>query len=91
MAGIGPARSAAEHEQMAGERIVPQHALYQHGEPVDALAHIYVAQGQAYFHAWRKQCHDTAPAFTLTKWQRNQEANLTGYFRRVRIDDLDRA
>jgi hypothetical protein len=24
-----------EHEQVAGERILPHHALHQHGEPVD--------------------------------------------------------
>jgi hypothetical protein len=47
---------------MAGERILPQHALNEHGEPVDALAHIYIAEGQVNFHAWWKQGHDTAPS-----------------------------
>jgi hypothetical protein len=31
-------KAPPEHEQMAGERILPQYALHQHGEPVDALA-----------------------------------------------------
>src|SRR5260370_41701771 len=38
--------ATAAHEQMARERVLPQYGLHQHGEPVDALAHLGVAQGQ---------------------------------------------
>jgi hypothetical protein len=54
--------AAPEYKQVAGERILPQQALHQHGEAIDALAHIDVAQGQVHFHAGRKQGHDTAPS-----------------------------
>jgi hypothetical protein len=30
----------AEYEQVARERILLQHALHQHGQAIDALAHI---------------------------------------------------
>jgi DNA-binding transcriptional LysR family regulator len=36
---VGPG-AAAEHEQVSRERILLQYALHQHGEAVDALAHI---------------------------------------------------
>src|SRR6478752_4968749 len=49
---------APEHEEMAREGILPQHALDQHSEPVDALAHVGVAKGQVYLQALRKQGHD---------------------------------
>src|SRR6516164_10267039 len=50
--------AAPEHEQVAGERILAQHALYQHGEAIDALAHIDEAQGQVHLHVRREQaCH----------------------------------
>ena len=32
--------AAAEHEQVPLEGVLPQHALDQHREPVDALAHV---------------------------------------------------
>src|ERR1700757_339091 len=49
--------ATAEDEQMAGERILMQHGLYQHGEPVDALAHIGMTERQVYLHPARKQRH----------------------------------
>jgi hypothetical protein len=36
--------------------------LDQHGEPVDALAHLDEVEGEVNFRAWRKQVHDTAPS-----------------------------
>src|SRR5258707_5050746 len=42
---------------MARERVLPQYGLHQHGEPVDALAHIGVAQGQVCLQPSRKQRH----------------------------------
>src|SRR5260221_2301129 len=51
--------AAPEHEQVARERILPQHPLDQHGETVDALAHVGVAEGQVHLHARRKQRHGT--------------------------------
>src|SRR5229473_761004 len=47
-----------EHEEMAREGILPQHALDQHREPIDALAHVDEAEGQMYLHARRKKLHD---------------------------------
>src|SRR5258705_2821687 len=47
-----------EHEEMAREGILPQHALHQHRQPVDALAHIDEAEGEVNLHAPRKQRHD---------------------------------
>lgn len=35
--------------QVAREGILSQHALDQHGEPVDALAHVGVSEGQMHF------------------------------------------
>src|SRR6266403_1906272 len=49
---------AAQHEQVPREGVLPQHALDQHGEPVDALAHIDEAEGEVNLHAPSKQCHD---------------------------------
>src|SRR5260370_39279482 len=49
--------ATAEHEQMARERVLPQYGLHQHGEPVDALAHIGVAQGQVDLQTSSKQRH----------------------------------
>jgi hypothetical protein len=37
-----------EHEEMAREGILPQHALHQHGEPIDALARVDIAEGQVH-------------------------------------------
>jgi hypothetical protein len=34
----------AEHEEVAREGILPQQALDQHGKPVDALAHVGMAE-----------------------------------------------
>jgi hypothetical protein len=56
---VGPG-SASEYEQMAGEWILPQHALHQHGEPVDALAHVDVAQRQVHLYALGEQCRHGA-------------------------------
>ena len=39
------------HEEMAREGILPQHALHQHREPIDALAHVDIAEGQVHLHA----------------------------------------
>src|SRR5262249_22680039 len=50
--------ATAKHEEMAREGVLPQHALYQHGEPVDALAHVGVTQGQVDLQPTRKQDHD---------------------------------
>src|SRR6267143_3528289 len=47
----------AEHKEMAREGVLPQHPLHQHGEPVDALAHIGVAEGQVDLQTSRKQRH----------------------------------
>ena len=49
------ALATPEHEQVARERILPQHALHQHRETVDALAHVDVAQSQVHLHARREQ------------------------------------
>src|SRR5581483_5062491 len=54
--------TAPEHEQMPRERILPQHALHQHGKAVDALAHVGIAKSQMHLRAWRKQGHDTCPS-----------------------------
>ena len=43
--------AAAEHEQVPREGVLPQHALDQHGEPIDALAHIDEAEGEVNLHA----------------------------------------
>src|SRR6266404_7656063 len=48
----------SEQEEMAREGILPQHALHQHSKPVDALAHVDVAEGQMDLHARWKQLHD---------------------------------
>src|SRR5258708_31562640 len=50
--------AAAEHEQVPREGVLSQHALDQHGEPIDTLAHVDVAEGEVYLHAPRKQRHD---------------------------------
>src|SRR5260370_23936747 len=47
-----------EQEEMAREGILPQHALHQHRQPVDALAHIDEAESEVTLHAPRKQRHD---------------------------------
>src|ERR1700677_744045 len=47
-----------EHEDMAREGILPQHALDQHRKPIDAFAHVDIAEGQVHLHARRKQRHD---------------------------------
>src|SRR5262249_11435087 len=50
--------ATAKHEEMAREGIQPQHALDQHGEPVDALAHIGVTECQVDLQPSREQDHD---------------------------------
>src|SRR6266436_4347372 len=50
--------AATEQEQVSREGVLPQHALDQHGEPVNALAHVDVAEGEVNLHAPRKQRHD---------------------------------
>jgi hypothetical protein len=39
------------HEEMAREGILRQHALHQHREPIDAFAHVDIAEGQVHLHA----------------------------------------
>src|SRR5688572_12297144 len=56
---FGPA--APERKQMSGEWILPQHALDQHGEPIDAFAHVGIAESQMHLHPRRKQRHDASP------------------------------
>jgi IS66 C-terminal element/Transposase IS66 family len=48
---------AAEGKQGAAERILGQHLLGQHRQPVHALTHIGVAAGQPYMHARRQSDH----------------------------------
>src|SRR6266404_397264 len=47
-----------EQEEVARERILPQHALHQHSKSIDALAHVDKAEGEVNLHAPRKQRHD---------------------------------
>src|SRR5260370_33399000 len=49
---------AGEQKEVARKGILPQHALDQHGKPVDALAHVGAAEGQVHLYARRKQRHD---------------------------------
>jgi hypothetical protein len=51
----------SEHEKVAREGILPQYALDQHREPIDALAHVNIAKGQVHLHARWKQRHDVYP------------------------------
>src|ERR1700712_3860855 len=56
---VGPGASA-EYEQVARERILLQHALHQHGQAIDALAHVDEAQAQMHLYVRREQGrHDT--------------------------------
>src|SRR5262249_26321301 len=50
--------ATAKHEEMARERVLPQYGLYQHGEPVDALAHVGVTERQVDLQPARKERHD---------------------------------
>jgi len=43
-----------EHEKVAREGILPQDALDQHGEPVDALTHVDEAEGRMLYSRERK-------------------------------------
>jgi hypothetical protein len=52
---VGPA--AAEYEHVTREGIVPQHALDQHGKPVETFAHVDQVHGEVDLHASRKQRH----------------------------------
>src|SRR5262245_1067868 len=61
--------ATAEHEEMAGERILAQYGLNQHGEPVDALAHIRITQGQVNLQPSRKQRHDARSSWLSTASQ----------------------
>jgi hypothetical protein len=57
---VGP--PAPEHEEVARERILAEHALDQHGEPIDALAHIGVANSEVHLHALRKRQFSNVPS-----------------------------
>src|SRR5258707_991613 len=47
-----------------------QHPLDQHRQPVDALAHVGVAEGQVDLHARRKKLHDTPSSLPRNRIQR---------------------
>ena len=50
---------APEHEKVAREGILPQDALDQHGEPVDALIHVDEAEGRM-LHSRERKVRETA-------------------------------
>lgn len=55
-----------EDEEVAGERVLPQHLLNKQGQPIHSLAHICVAIRQVHLHAGRQQGHcDTSPSTDL--------------------------
>src|SRR5258708_26039425 len=55
--------AAPEHEEVAGERVLLKYALHQHGEAIDALAHVDEAQGQVHLYVWWEHGrHDKASA-----------------------------
>src|SRR5262245_40757630 len=73
-----PAAPAAEHEQVPVVRIALEHLLHQHGQPVEALAHVRMAGRQPHTPAARDRDHrrdalfasvlitaDTTPASTV--------------------------
>jgi hypothetical protein len=61
---VGPG-AAPKREQVAGERILMQHALHQHREAIDTFAHVDVGQGQMHLYVWREQGRHDADLSTL--------------------------
>lgn len=57
-----PPRTAAEHEDLSGERIAVQVVLHQRGKPVEALPHVRVTGGQPHAQAQGNGDHRSSSA-----------------------------
>ena len=59
--------AAAEHKKVTAEGILPQHALNQHRQPIDPLAHVGEAERQMHFRiGGQEQRHDAAAALGVS-------------------------